>query len=159
MAAQITQAEINELKAQFDKKVGKFSVTFDKDENGEENFKIYNGKSGADAYWSGKIILQNDYSISWKFSLLDGATLSTESFKIDDNTKDIVLYIKDMYDIWYQSISPYIGEEMSNPTSPSQANVEVPTEEQLPIAESINLNNRQKVINENNDRMKRLAGL
>lgn len=159
MAAQITQAEINELKAQFDKKVGKFSVTFDKDENGEENFKIYNGKSGADAYWSGKIILQNDYSISWKFSLLDGATLSTESFKIDDNTKDIVLYIKDMYDIWYQSISPYIGEEISNPTSPSQANAEALTEEQLPIAESINLNNRQKVINENNDRMKRLAGL
>jgi hypothetical protein len=108
MAAQITQAEINQLKSQFDKKLGKFSVIFDKDENGEENFKIYNGKSGADAYWSGKIILQNDYSISWKFSLLDGLTLSSEAFKVDENTKDIVLYIKDMYDIWYQNISPYI---------------------------------------------------
>jgi hypothetical protein len=48
---------------------------------------------------------------------------------------------------------------MSNPTGPLDVNAEAPAEEQLPIAESINLTNRQKVINENNDRMKRLAGL
>ena len=83
MAAQITQAEINELKTQFDKKLGKFSVTFDKDENGEENFKIYNGKSGANAYWSGKIILQNDYVYLFNVFLTKSIIVSISSPKIN----------------------------------------------------------------------------
>ena len=62
MTAQITQAEIDMLKSQFEGKIGNYSIAFKKDEEGEEiPPMVYNGESGEDAYWSGSIILEQSF--------------------------------------------------------------------------------------------------
>ena len=174
MAAQITQAEINELKKQFEEKIGKYTVKFHKDENGEETFKAWYSPV-KDAFWSGTVVLEKDYFIKWSFSLINGFKVLEATFKINDENKDIISMIKNVYDIWYENLNSSImaGEDESSelggeePVSTEtgelgdvEEEIEGETEEEEgPISESRTKSGREKIINNSSDRMKRLAGL
>jgi hypothetical protein len=163
MTAQITQAEINELKKQFDDKIGNnYSVVFDKDEEGRDNFKIYKGQSGEDALWSGSVILEQDYYIKWEFSLKNGPKVTKATFKINDSNKDIISTIFDLYNIWSDNLSKYVrsSEENNNSEEITSTDAELDvTAGQETIAESRSFSGRKRLIDSSGDRMKKLAGL
>ena len=166
--AQITQAELDKYKNMFNEKVGHYSVVFEKDENGEETFQIYKGESGVDANWSGYVILENDYSVKWKFSVLNGVFVEAV-MKITDGNKDVVSNIYDFYNIWKNELVKYLvsgesGEEVGSMEGGEEIVSGGPAEtspvgEEMPLAESTGTKGRQRLINDSSDRMKRLAGL
>jgi hypothetical protein len=174
MAAKITQAEINELKKQFEEKIGKYTVVFDKDENGEENFKAWFSPV-KDAIWSGKVQLEKDYYIHWSFSLINGFKVLEAVFQVNEDNKNIISMIDNIYNIWYENLNKAIladeeesgevgGEEPIPPEEGElgdvEGEIEGDTEEaEAPLSESRTKLGRQKVIKESSDRMKRLAGL
>ena len=141
MAAQITQAEINELKSIFEQKIGNYSVTFNKDENGNEDFAVYDGDSGEDAFWSGSIILEQDYYVNWQFSLKNGVTIMESTFKINEQNKNIISEIYDIYNIWSNKLSQYIRGEESISTNSEEENLE---SEEESLAESRTIEGRKK---------------
>ena len=159
--AQITQAEIDKLKKQFDSKIGNnYSVIFDKDEEGQDNFKIYKGKSGEDALWSGSILLEQDYYINWEFSLKNGAKIKEATFKVNDSNKSIINTIYDLYNIWSDNLAKFVRNSNETGTEEFQTpEVESPTPEEETLSESRNLSGRKRNIDSSSDRMKRLAGL
>jgi hypothetical protein len=156
MAAQITQAEINELKSIFEQKIGNYSVTFNKDENGNEDFSVYDGYSGEDAFWSGSIVLEQDYYVKWQFSLKNGATITESTFRINEQNKNIISEIYDIYNIWSDKLSKYIRGEESMPTNKEEEKLE---NEEESLAESRTIEGRKKNIDESYERMKKLSGL
>ena len=171
MAAQITQAEINELKKQFEEKIGKYTVIFDKDENGEETFKAWDNPV-KDAFWSGQVVLEKDYFVKWSFSLINGFKVLESIFQVNDENQNIINMINNVYNIWYENLNKYItadedgsselgGEELvSNETGElgdAEEEIEGGTEEEEgPISESIIKSGREKIIKESSERMKRL---
>lgn len=165
MAAQITQAEINELKSQFESKIGNYSIVFKKNEEGKEIFQVYDGESGEDAYWSGSIVLEQDYYIDWEFSLKNGATISKAAFKINENNKGIVNTIYDIYQIFSDNLNKYIRTDGESSGMEAETSGEEiisggeETEEPETIAESRTIKSRKNIIDSSSDRMKRLAGL
>jgi hypothetical protein len=161
---QITKAEISQLISIFENKIGGYSVIFNKDENGEYDFKIYKGDSGADAYWSGSIILEQDYYVDWKFSLVNGAIIENATFKLNESNRDICQKIFDIYDIWSQKISKFIRTDfymsMSQPEDSREEIVQGGEEEEdMSLSESRSLKGRKTIIDSSSNRMKRLAGL
>ncbi len=174
MAAQITQAEVNELKKQFEEKIGKYTVVFDKDENGEENFKAWFSPV-RDAIWSGRVQLEKDYYIHWSFSLINGFKVLESVFQVNEDNKNIIAMIDNIYNIWYENLNASImagedesselgGEELVSTETGELGDVEEEIEgeteeEEGPISESRTKSGREKIINNSSDRMKRLAGL
>ena len=77
MTAEITKAEIQDLQKQFTQKIGDYAVKFNE-------LSIYKGYSGQDANWSGTVLLEKDYMISWEFSLIDGVKILDANFAIND---------------------------------------------------------------------------
>lgn len=176
MAAEITQAEINELKSQFENKIGNYSIIFKKNEEGKEIFQVYSGESGEDAYWSGSILLEQDYYIDWEFSLKNGATISKATFRINDNNKNIINTIYDIYQIFSDNLNKYIrrdgetsmtgaetsGEEIvsgGEMLSGAGEEAEAEAAESGTIAESRSIKGRKTLIDSSSDRMRKLAGL
>jgi hypothetical protein len=165
MAAQITQAEINELKSQFESKIGNYSIVFKKNEEGKEIFQVYDGESGEDAFWAGSIVLEQDYYIDWEFSLKNGATISKAAFKINENNKGIVNTIYDIYQIFSDNLNKYIRTDGESSGMEAETSGEEiisggeETEEPETIAESRTIKSRKNIIDSSSDRMKRLAGL
>jgi hypothetical protein len=165
MAAQITQAEINELKSQFESKIGNYSIVFKKNEEGKEIFQVYDGESGEDAFWAGSIVLEQDYYIDWEFSLKNGATISKAAFKINENNKGIVNTIYDIYQIFSDNLNKYIRTDGESSGMEAETSGEEiisggeETEEPETIAESRTIKSRKNIIDSSSDRMKKLAGL
>jgi hypothetical protein len=178
MIPQITQAEIQELKKMLEAKIGNYSIVYNKNEEGQDDFAIYKGESGEDAFWSGSIILEQDYYINWEFSLKNGAKIVNATLKLNEQNKDIVASLYDMYQIWYENLNKYIRGEagaeggLEMPEEPAMGagageevvagGEELPGSvegEALPLSESRTLKGRKKTIDSSNDRMKRLAGL
>lgn len=163
MTAQITQAEIDALKSQFEGKIGNYSIAFKKDEEGKEiPPMVYNGESGEDAYWSGSIILEQDYYIDWEFSLKNGAKILKAAFEINENNKGIVNTIYDIYQIFSDNLNKYIrrdGESSDVGMGDSGEEIISGEEETETIAESRTIKSRKNMIDSSSDRMKRLAGL
>jgi hypothetical protein len=174
MAAQITQAEINELKKQFEKKIGKYTVIFDVDENGEETFKAWNSPV-RDAVWSGQVLLEKDYFVKWSFSLINGFKVLESVFQINDENVNIINMINNIYNIWYENLNKYViadeggssdlgGEEQVSVETGELGDVEEEIEggteeEEAPLSESKTKLGREKIIKESSERMKKLAGL
>jgi len=169
MTANITKAEIQDLQAQFTQKIGDYAVKFDE-------LSIYKGYSGQDAKWSGKVLLEKDYSISWEFSLIDGVKILDANFVINDKNKDILKNIQDIYEVFYDKLNQVVrdveyepeaketGDQVMLDTDADEiGQIEEPAEtspegEMMPISESRLIKNRKKTINSNYDRMKKLAG-
>jgi hypothetical protein len=160
MTPRITQAEIEKLIKIFEEKVGRYSVVFNKDENDEYDFKIYNGESGADAYWSGSIILEQDYFVEWEFSLVNGVDIKNATFNINESNKNICENIFDVYNIWYNQISKFIRSDAEAPSMNSgEEVVQGGGEEEMSLSESRTIKGRKTLIDSSSDRMKRLAGI
>lgn len=160
MTPRITQAEIEKLIKIFEEKVGRYSVIFNKDENDEYDFKIYNGESGADAYWSGSIILEQDYFVEWEFSLLNGVDIKNAIFRINESNKNICENIFDIYNIWYNQISKFIRSDAETTSMNSgEEVVQGGEEEEMSLSESRTIKGRKTLIDSSSDRMKRLAGI
>lgn len=169
MIAQITQAEINELKKEFEDKIGNYTVRFNQDENGKEDFRIYKGESGKDAFWSGNILLEQDYYIEWSFSLINGFKVLSATFKVTEQNKDIISIINNVYEIWSINLNKYIrgdeyesaeiGGEEPVPEEPLGDEVEDTESEEGPLSESRTKEGRKIVIRKSGERMKKLAGL
>lgn len=169
MTANITKAEIQDLQTQFTQKIGDYAVKFDE-------LSIYKGYSGQDAKWSGKVLLEKDYSISWEFSLIDGVKILDANFVINDKNKDIFKNIQDIYEVFYDKLNQVVrdveyepeaketGDQVMLDTDADEiGQIEEPAEtspegEMMPISESRLIKNRKKTINSNYDRMKKLAG-
>lgn len=169
MTANITKAEIQDLQTQFTQKIGDYAVKFDE-------LSIYKGYSGQDAKWSGKVLLEKDYSISWEFSLIDGVKILDANFVINDKNKDITKNIQDIYEVFYDKLNQVVrdveyepeaketGDQVMLDTDADEiGQIEEPAEtspegEMMPISESRLIKNRKKTINSNYDRMKKLAG-
>lgn len=169
MTANITKAEIQDLQTQFTQKIGDYAVKFDE-------LLIYKGYSGQDAKWSGKVLLEKDYSISWEFSLIDGVKILDANFVINDKNKDITKNIQDIYEVFYDKLNQVVrdveyepeaketGDQVMLDTDADEiGQIEEPAEtspegEMMPISESRLIKNRKKTINSNYDRMKKLAG-
>tara|TARA_B100000497_G_C7537365_1_gene325456 strand:+ start:174 stop:692 length:519 start_codon:yes stop_codon:yes gene_type:complete len=169
MAAQITQAEIQELQKQFTQKIGDYAVKFDE-------ISIYKGYSGQDANWSGAVLLEKDYSISWEFSLIDGLKITNANFIVNNRNKDIIKNIQDIYEVFYDKLNQVIrdvevapeeqetddevmlgtdADEIEQLGGPAETS---PEGESMPISESRLIKNRRKNINSNYLRMNKLAG-
>lgn len=160
MTPQITQAEIKSLIKTFEDKVGRYSVIFNKGENDEYDFKIYNGKSGSDAYWSGSIILEQDYFVDWEFSLVNGVDIKNATFRINESNKNICENIFDIYNIWYNQISKFIRSDAETTSMNSGEEVaQGGGEEEMSLSESRTIKGRKTLIDSSSDRMKRLAGI
>ncbi len=161
MVAQITQAEIDELKKQFDSKIGNnYSVIFDKDEEGQDNFKIYKGKSGEDALWSGSVLLEQDYYINWEFSLKNGAKIKEATFKVNDSNKNVITIIYDLFNIWSENLAKFVRNSSETGSEDLQSlETDFPSPEEETLSESRSFPGRKRIINSSVDRMKRLAGL
>ena len=168
MTAQITQAEIQELQKQFTQKIGDYAVKF-----GE--VLIYKGYSGQDAHWSGVVLLEKDYSISWEFSLIDGLKITDANFAVNNRNKDILKNIQDVYEVFYDNLNQVIRDVELSPeveetadevmlgTDSDEIELGGPAEtspegESMPISESRLIKNRRKNINSNYLRMNKLAG-
>jgi RecG-like helicase len=180
--AQITQAEIDSLKKKFEQKLGKYSVVFSKNEEGKEDLQIYKGQSGEEAYWSGAIIMEKDYFIKWEFSLKNGVTIKEATFQVNDDNKDIVEKIYNLYNIWFEEIGQFIKNDTIDAVSSVSDNIENEIDEESEDLEDLNdeeedlegidglnenfkissrrnVKNRAKDVQDSSDRMKRLAGL
>ena len=169
MTAQITQAEIQELQKQFTQKIGDYAVKFD-------DISIYKGYSGQDANWSGAVLLEKDYSISWEFSLIDGLKITNANFIVNNRNKDILKSIQDVYEVFYDNLNQVIRDVEVSPEAEETADEVMldtdtdeieqlggpaetsPEGESMPISESRLIKNRRKNINSNYVRMSKLAG-
>jgi hypothetical protein len=169
MTAEITKAEIQELQKQFTQKIGDYAVKFNE-------LSIYKGYSGQDANWSGTVLLENDYSISWDFSLINGVKILDANFVVNDKNKDILKNIQDVYEVFYDKLNQVVRDVEYEPEAKETGDqvmlgtdsdeigqIEKPAEsspegEMMPISESRLIKNRRKNINSNYLRMNKLAG-
>lgn len=169
MTAQITQAEIQELQKQFTEKIGDYAVKFD-------DISIYKGYSGQDANWSGVVLLEKDYSISWEFSLIDGLKITNANLIVNNRNKDILKSLQDVYEVFYDKLNQVIRDVEVSPEAEETADEVMldtdtdeieqlggpaetsPEGESMPISESRLIKNRRKNINSNYVRMSKLAG-
>jgi hypothetical protein len=169
MAANITTAEVKELQKQFVEKIGDYAVKFD-------DISLYKGYSGQDAVFSGKILLEKDYNISWSFSLVDGIKILEANFIITDKNRNILQNLQDIYQIFYEKFNQLIrdidvdsdleGLNDEKVSMVQSSDDEIPQEEEegeeeekMSITESRLVKNRAKLINSSYERMKRLSGI
>ncbi len=97
----IQLSEIKEWEKRFIQNVSS-AVKFDTTGDGNTSFKFYMGSSGTEIEWSGIINLGSDEYIKWKFSLTNDVLIDA-SFKLKDETKDLVKKIFDLYTVWHAS--------------------------------------------------------
>jgi hypothetical protein len=165
MATNITTAEVKELQKQFIEKIGDYAVKFD-------DISLYKGYSGQDAVFSGKILLEKDYSISWSFSLVDGIKILEANFVINDKNRKILQNLQDIYQIFYEKFNQLIrdieidsdveglsDEKISMTQSSEEETPQGEEEEEMSITESRLVKNRAKLIKSSYERMKRLSGI
>jgi hypothetical protein len=136
---QIQASEIAEWENKFKQNVSPL-VKFDKTGDNGTSFKFYKGSSGIEVEWSGQIILGSDDYIKWKFTILNDVFIDSK-FKLDDDTKDLIKKIYDLYITWSKDWSQTISK---SETQPAQ------------IKEN---RNKENIIKFGKDRMTRLAGL
>jgi hypothetical protein len=165
MATNITTAEVKELQKQFIEKIGDYAVKFD-------DISLYKGYSGQDAVFSGKILLEKDYSISWSFSLVDGIKILEANFVINDKNRNILQNLQDIYQIFYEKFNQLIrdievdsdveglsDEKITMTQSSEEESSQEEEEENMSITESRLVKNRAKLINSSYERMKKLSGI
>ncbi len=169
MTAEITKAEIQDLQKQFTQKIGDYAVKFNE-------LSIYKGYSGQDANWSGTVLLEKDYMISWEFSLIDGVKILDANFAINDKNRNILQDLKDVYEVFYDKLNQVVRDVEYQPETKETGdevmlgtdNDEIeqlggpaetsPEGEMMPINESRTVKNRRNTIKASYDRMRKLAG-
>lgn len=136
---QIQATEIAEWEKKFKENVSPL-VIFSKDGDNNTSFKIYKGSSGIEVEWKGVINLGSDNYINWKFSILNDIFIDAK-FKLDDENKDLIRKIYDLYVSWVKDWSQNISKLDSD---------------KKPLKES---RTKENIIKVSKDRMTILAGL
>jgi hypothetical protein len=136
---QIQASEIAEWEKKFKENVSPLVKFNSQGENGS-SFKIYKGSSGIEVEWSGEINLGSDDYIKWKFTILNDVFIDAK-FKLDDDTKDLVKKIYDLYITWSKDWSQNVSKLDTEP-------------KQLKEQRS-----KENIIKFSKDRMTKLAGL
>ena len=136
---QIQASEIADWEQRFKQNISPL-VKFDTHGDNGTSFKIYKGSSGIEVEWSGEINLGSDDYIKWKFTILNDVFIDCK-FKLDDDTKDLIRKVYDLYLTWSKEWSQSVSKLESNPA-------------QLKENRS-----KENIIRFGKDRMTRLAGL
>lgn len=136
---QIQASEIAEWENKFKQNVSPL-VKFDKTGDNGTSFKFYKGSSGIEVEWSGQIILGSDDYIKWKFTILNDVFIDSK-FKLDDDTKDLIKKIYDLYITWSKDWSQTVSKSETEPAQLKENR------------------NKENIIKFGKDRMTRLAGL
>lgn len=148
---EVSKWEVEEYENQFKDKVY-HDVKFNREGDEGYSMKLYKGKSGVEAVFSGTILLSGENYIEWKFSLQNGLTINA-SLTLDSENFDIFSKLYNFYKIW--------REEWSK-------SLTIPKDEELaveePLSEAFIMRKRRSrdkldIINDHSDRMRRLAGL
>lgn len=105
---QIQASEIAEWESKFKQNVSPL-VNFDTKGDNGTSFKIYKGSSGIEVEWSGEINLGSDDYIKWKFTILNDVFIDAK-FKLDDDTKDLIKKIYDLYITWSKDWSQSVSK-------------------------------------------------
>lgn len=111
---QIQASEIAEWEQKFKENVSPL-VQFDKNGENGSSFKLYKGSSGVEVEWSGIINLGSDDYIKWKFTILNDVFVDSK-FKLNEDTKDLVRKIYDLYISWSKDWSQTVSKVGSEPT-------------------------------------------
>lgn len=136
---QIQSTEISDWENRFKQNVSPL-VKFATDGDNGSSFKLYKGSSGMEVEWSGTINLGSDDYIKWKFSILNDVFIDSK-FKLNDDTKDLIRKIYDLYITWVKEWSQNLSQS---------------GKEQQQLKES---RTKENIIKYNKDRMTSLAGL
>ena len=136
---QIQASEIAEWEKKFKENVSPL-VNFDKIGEDGTSFKVYKGSSGIEVEWSGKINLGSDDYIKWKFSIINDVFIDCK-FKLDDDTKDLIKKIYDLYVTWQKEWSQSLSKLEKEPAQLKESRT------------------KENIIRFGKDRMTRLAGL
>lgn len=136
---QIQSTEIADWENRFKQNVSPL-VQFNKEGDNGSSFKLYKGSSGLEVEWSGTINLGSDDYIKWKFSILNDIFIDAK-FKLDEDTKDLIRKIYDLYVTWQKEWSQNLSKS---------------GKEQQQIKEN---RTKENIIKYNKDRMTSLAGL
>jgi hypothetical protein len=159
----VSNAEIADWEKRFKEAVSPM-VEFDSIE-GKPSMRLYKGASGVEASWSGTITLRADNYVKWSFSIQNNPFIEAK-FELDKESKTIIDSLYDFYSIWKQewskslSIPPSAEEEQEGPAQLPPA--PAPETATAPIQEAYNIGkdrNKQQIIDDHSDRMKKLAGL
>lgn len=95
----VNRVDIESFRADFENKLPDATVIFDNQENGEIlSFPIK--PSGLEVYASGIIDTGRGKKIGFEFSLLDGLKISSENLEIDEDNKDLIEQIYNIYSDW-----------------------------------------------------------
>jgi hypothetical protein len=105
---QIQASEIAEWENKFKQNVSPL-VKFDTKGDNGTSFKMYKGSSGIEVEWSGEINLGSDDYIKWKFTILNDVFIDSK-FKLDDDTKDLIKKIYDLYITWSKDWSQNLSK-------------------------------------------------
>lgn len=136
---QIQASEIAEWENKFKQNVSPL-VKFDKTGDDGTSFKFYKGSSGIEVEWAGEINLGSDEYIKWKFTILNDVFIDSK-FKLNDDTKDLIKKIHDLYETWAKEWSQSMSKEENQPTQLKEQR------------------NKENIIKYSKDRMTKLAGL
>lgn len=158
---QISTAEIADWENRFRQSVST-QVKFDVEQDGNSTMKLYNGDSGVEAIWSGVIILNNDNSIKWRFSMQNGAIIQAV-LNLNEQNFQIISNLYHFYENWKQEWSKQMtipddasyGDVTMQPSGAVQGGQVTPA-----AAASMTENKRSKttILRDSRERMLRLAG-
>lgn len=136
---QIQASEIAEWENKFKQNVSPL-VKFDNTGDDGTSFKFYKGSSGIEVEWSGEINLGSDEYIKWKFTILNDVFIDSK-FRLNDDTKDLIKKIHDLYETWAKEWSQSMSKEENQPAQLKEQR------------------NKENIIKFSKDRMTKLAGL
>lgn len=104
---QITRSEVESFEQKF-KEVVTPAVKFNVGEDGNIDYKLYNGDSGIEASVSGTIPLQAENYVKFDFSLQNGAFM-TASTEISTDVAEIISNLASFYEQWKREWSQKLG--------------------------------------------------
>ena len=136
---QIQASEIAEWENKFKQNVSPL-VKFDTKGDNGTSFKMYKGSSGIEVEWSGEINLGSDDYIKWKFTILNDVFIDAK-FKLDDDTKELIKKIYDLYITWSKDWSQNLSKLGTDSTQLKENRT------------------KENIIKFSKDRMTKLAGL
>ncbi len=173
---QITTSEIEEWEKRFKESVSP-QVRFTKDEKGN-TFTLYNGDNGIEALWAGVVIMNNDYYIKWSFSIQNDPTIDAK-MNLNEENFTIIQNLYNFYNTWKGEWSKQMSvgnDPQAGPSNMSDTGT-LPNPPGTPVAgippastndmsqgggmAGMQENSRTKmnIIENQSDRMRRLAGL
>jgi hypothetical protein len=145
--------EVEEYEQQFKERVF-YDVQFNKEGEEGTSMKLYKGKSGVEATWSGTILLNEDNFIEWSFSLQNGVSINSK-LTLNDENVELIPKLYTFYKIWKEEWSKMLTVPAKTEEEPMKASQI--QESTLTLREQ-KQNRKMTIINNYSDRMRKLGG-